>query len=416
MFNDMDYGFDEISPIDAGAGPYIPDAGECMRCGMCVSHCPTFRLFQVDEETPRRRIRSISKLLIEKQALTAEEQRHLHNCVQCRVCETVCPSRMAYGTLFDQALLALQATPGRLARLAFWLIDHKRWRAALMPILLVYRQSGLQTLTRLTGVLKKLGLAEAEALLSKPAFGALAGSFAPNIAPRGRVALFTGCLAEHFDRDTLTAIIRLLNSIGYAVEVPTEQSCCGAIHQHNGLDAQHLLANNLNVFNGLEVEAVLYAATGCGAMLSEYPDTEDDSGQIFQSRLQDIHQFLLDHWPADLQLKPAALTAAVHEPCSQRNILKNQQAVYALLEKIPGLQIAPLADNQLCCGAGGSYMLTHPDNARQLLDLKLQSIAAAQADVVLSSNFGCTVFINAHDAALIHPLSLLAQQLPTVNS
>jgi glycolate oxidase iron-sulfur subunit len=101
----------------------------------------------------------------------------------------------------------------------------------------------------------------------------LCGHWQPAIPPgtvsRGRVALFTGCLAEHLDRETLLATIRLLNVIGYEVLVPESQGCCGAIHQHNGQSAADLIANNLAVFNALDVEAVLYSASGCGAMLSE---------------------------------------------------------------------------------------------------------------------------------------------------
>src|SRR5512134_442006 len=103
MFEFMDMDFNGSDQQTATSGPYIPDAGECMRCGMCVSSCPTFRLFQIDEETPRRRIRTISKLLVENQPINAEEREHLDNCLQCRACESVCPSRMAYGQLFDQA-------------------------------------------------------------------------------------------------------------------------------------------------------------------------------------------------------------------------------------------------------------------------------------------------------------------------
>ena len=102
MFEYMDMDFSEPEGQTV-SGSYIPDAGECLRCGMCVSSCPTFRLFQIDEETPRSRIRTLSKILVEKLPITAEELFHLDNCVQCRACETVCPSRMAYGQLFDDA-------------------------------------------------------------------------------------------------------------------------------------------------------------------------------------------------------------------------------------------------------------------------------------------------------------------------
>jgi len=410
MFDFMDMDFDEPgAPI--GSGPYIPDAGECMRCGICVRSCPTFRLFQVDEETPRRRIRTISKILVENQPVSADERRHLDNCLQCRACETVCPSRMAYGQLLDQAQAELKVNMGWLAKLAFKLIEHKRWRTWLMPFLAAYLKSGLQKPLRFSGLLKKLHLADAEALLGKPALQALAVCYPVSGAKRGQVALFTGCIAEHFDRETLLAAIKLLNAIGYEVLIPPQQSCCGAIHQHNGQSAAALIDNNIEVFNALDVDAVLHTATGCGAMLSEYQN-DDEAGQLFRQRLCDINEFLLEHWPDGLQLTAFKLKVAVHESCSQRNVLKNQQAVYVLLEKIPGLSVAALADNQLCCGAGGSYMLTHPDNAGQLRDLKRRAISDSEADVVVSGNFGCAVYLNADGGRVEHPLQLLARQLP----
>ncbi|MDD2724225.1 MAG: (Fe-S)-binding protein [Methylovulum sp.] len=411
MFEFMDMGFDQASEAPV-SGPYIPDAGECLRCGMCVSTCPTFRLFQTNEETPRSRIRTISKILVENVAITADERQHLDNCLQCRACETVCPSKMAYGELFDQARLKLEITPSWLGKLALGLIENKRWRMRLLPGLAVYLKSGLQKPLRRTGLLKKLGVAEAEALLGKPALKGLAGHYPAKITKRGQVALFTGCIAEHFDQETLQAAIKLLNSIGYDVTVPPQQGCCGAIHQHNGQAAASLIANNIAVFNALEMDAVLHAATGCGAMLSEYQHEDAEAAGLFRQRLQDINAFLLAHWPDDQRLQALPKKVAVHEPCSQRNVLKNQQTVYNLLAKIPELEVAALANNPLCCGAGGSYMLTHPDNAAQLRDLKRQAITAAQADWVVSSNFGCAVFLDVDADKVSHPLLILARQLP----
>ncbi len=284
-----------------------------------------------------------------------------------------------------------------------------------MPLLAIYLKSGLQKPLRRSGLLKKLHLADAEALLGQPALQALAVSYPSSTTKRGRVALFTGCIAEHFDRETLLAAIKLLNAVGYEVLVPPQQGCCGAIHQHNGQSAASLIDNNIAVFNALEVDAVLHTATGCGAMLSEYQSDDGNAAELFQQRLYDISDFLLKHWPDSLQLTASTMKVAVHEPCSQRNVLKNQQAVYALLQKIPGLSIAELAGNHICCGAGGSYMLTHPDNAAQLRALKHQAITDTTADVVVSGNFGCAVYLNDYPETTIrveHPLVLLAGQLP----
>jgi glycolate oxidase iron-sulfur subunit len=412
MFDFMDMDFNgSLTELPPATGPYIPEASDCMRCGMCVSHCPTYRIFQIDEETPRRRIRTLEKLLVAEQSISADEQTHLLNCLQCRACETACPSHMAYGQLFDQALVKLHRQFNRLATVAFWLIEHKAWRIRLMPLLSLYQSLGLQKLLRQSGLLQKLQLAKVDALLTPPALVNLAENYLCAEPKRGTVALFTGCIAEQFDRDTLVASIRVLNTIGYEVLVPAQQRCCGAIHQHNGLSAQGFIDNNVGLFNSLNVDAVLFTASGCGAMLTEYQLDDKTAEQQFQTRLQDLNTFLLAHWPEDLNLTPLTERVVVHEPCSQRHVLKNVQSQYQLLEKIPGLEIIPLADNHVCCGAGGSYLLSHPENAEQLLKLKLQTIHDTPSEWLISSNFGCATFLSTAKRRVVHPVVVLAQSL-----
>lgn len=421
MFDFMEMDFaqvDQIEPIKP-TGLYIPEAGECMRCGMCVSVCPTFRLFQIDEETPRRRIRTISKQLVENQPIGADELKHLDNCLQCRACEAACPSHMAYVDLFVKAQVQLQPTRSKswLAELAFWLAAHKRPRNLLLPFLSLYLKSGLQQLSRKSGLLNRFKLSNAESLLTAPpALGDISGVYPVRTRKmRGRVALFTGCLAEHFDRTTQLAAIKLLNTFGYEVVVPERQNCCGAIHSHNGRSAQTLIDDNIATFYALEVDAVIYSASGCGATLAEYQSGDEEKAGWFRRYLWDINEFLLAHWPEGLQPAASNLNVAVHEPCSQRNVLKNSQAVYALLQKIPGLNISSLEENSLCCGAGGSYMLTHPDIAGRLKHRKRQTMVESAANLVVSSNFGCRFFLNAgqdqNAQRVLHPIQLLADRL-----
>lgn len=404
--------------FSSGNGPYIPDAAECMRCGMCVGQCPTYKLFQLNEETPRARIRTIEKILAGGETVSASELAHLNSCLQCRACETACPSRMAYGSLFDNAQAVLSEGRRRtiLAASAFNLIESKLLRRALMTPITLYIRSGLQNLVRRSGLLKMLNLVEADGLSRLPSLSGMADRYPAKKKTLGKVALFTGCLTEPFDRETLNAATELLNVIGYEVLVPKGQTCCGAIHQHNGKQQSvpDFIRRNRESFAALDVDAVVYTATSCGAMLNEYPQ-DDEPGVEFHERLFDINDFLLQHWPDRLRLKACYLKIAVHEPCSQRNVLKNQQSVYALLQKIPGIDIQPLSGNELCCGAGGTYMLTHPENAARLRDMKLQAIASAAPDVVVSANFGCALYLNSVDSSptvkVIHPLKLLADCL-----
>ena len=327
-----DYPGDNVSYPQNGL--YIPDASDCMRCGLCISVCPTYKLFGIEAETPRSRVRTIDKILNSDSAVSSEELKHLNNCTQCRACETLCPSKMAYGRLFDLAReqqFQAEASERRgnlLSAIGFKLIEHKALLYAASVLIRLYQKSGLQLLLRKTGLLRVFKLDKAESLMPEVAIGNLAERYPTGKQHRGNVALFTGCISDHFDRKTLLASIKLLNAIGFDVLVPNEQTCCGAIHQHQGNTAiaGKMAALNTDVFNSLDVEAIIYTASGCGLMLNEYEqDNGDEAGNTlrFGSRLFDITEFLNLHWPDDLNLKERPVKArkvAVHEPCSQRNV------------------------------------------------------------------------------------------------
>ena len=412
-------------------GLYIPEASDCMRCGLCVSHCPTFRLNRIDEETPRRRIRTIDRILNQSGVPSGEELAHLNNCLQCRACETVCPSKMAYGQLLDQSRqkLAEMAEPSRLAglieKLSLALIEHKPRLRFSSKMLGFYQRSGLQTLLRRSGLLSILKLQSYEALLP-PGIDAtpLEPFYLATVERRGSVALFTGCIAESFDRATAAAAIRVLNRIGFDVIVPGQQGCCGAIHQHRGRagTAAQLAWRNVGVFNPLAVDAVVYTASACGLMLSEYgqlaiDDFDDEELDFFRERLFDVSHFINLHWPDNLPLQACRKIVAVHEPCSQRNTLKNQQAVYELLVRIPAINLIPLADNAVCCGAGGVHRLTHPHIAGPLGAEKIEQLHISGADLLVTSNIGCALHLAAQASklvppvAVVHPVELIGRLL-----
>ena len=437
-----DYPDDNVSYPQNGL--YIPDATECMRCGLCISVCPTYKLFGVEAETPRSRVRTIDKILNSNEAVSGEELKHLNNCTQCRACETLCPSKMAYGHLFDLAREqrfqagASERRVNLLSTIAFKLIEHKALLNAAAVLIRLYQKSGLQLLLRKTGLLQVFKLDKAESLMPEVAIGNLAERYPTGNQHRGNVALFTGCISDHFDRKTLLASIKLLNTIGFDVLVPKEQTCCGAIHQHQGNTAVagKMAALNTGVFNSLDVEAIITTASGCGLMLNEYEQGNGDEARNtlrFGSPLFDITEFLNLNWPDDISLKECQADArkiAVHEPCSQRNVpfprqslgmreivsqgaWNRHQHVYVLLKKIPGITVIPLPENQICCGAGGVHMLTHPEIAEPLRNTKLADFEHSQADVLVSTNIGCALHLNAGPALnkVVHPVVLLAELL-----
>jgi len=401
-------------------GPSIPEPVDCMRCGLCLSTCPTYQLSQDEQEGPRQRIRTLSRLLIEQQEVDSKAIEHLQNCLQCRACEAVCPSKMDYAELFDraQAQLAIGKKCGTLARASLSLIADKKLFNALLPFLKFYQLSGLRFLFRKLRVLTAIGLSRADNIAPIPVLTPLK-LFYPVVSSRGTVALFTGCLGDRFDRATLMAAIKVLNHLGYDVLVPEQQACCGAIHYHNGEQetATQLMRKNIEVFGELAADAIIYCATGCGSQLLEYPrilELDEEKALFIRDKLYEISDFVEQNWPESLALKRCDKKVRVHEPCSQRNVLKNQQSIYRLLSRIPGLEASELKDNQLCCGAGGSYMLTHPANADALRDLKWKQLQESKTDCLATSNIGCALHLATTEdksVDIVHPIQLIADQL-----
>jgi glycolate oxidase iron-sulfur subunit len=420
-----------MNPMESKAETFpLEEAERCVACGLCLPHCPTYRKTQNEADSPRGRIALMSGLAKGDLRITSRLESHLALCLACRACEAVCPSYVQYGKLLDAGRALIKN--GRRAfrwgktwrRVAYhsWLARPERLRSA-GRFLRGYQRSGLQRLLRKTGLLKMLGLHDLDAELPPlPRLVNLEGVYRPRGNSRGRVALFTGCVARLADQETLQAAIRLLNRMGCEVLVPPGQNCCGALPLHNGEAdaAAALMQRNIEAFPVEELDAIVTLASGCGAMLSEYPAQlpADRTAAAFSGKITDICQFLADReWPIDLTLLPLPKRIAVHDPCTLAHVLRRPDKPYALLRRIPGAEILPLPENNLCCGAAGTYHLTQPEMARKLRADKIGHLRRLAPDILTTSNIGCALYLAAgvREAGLnievLHPIVLLERQL-----
>lgn len=412
---------DTVKPL------YIPEPMDCRTCNLCMTHCPTFKITRQMEESPQGRLRLIAKVLQQDQTLTEEETEHLNDCVECRACEKVCPSKMRYLKLLGKARVQLpeRIRPATLRGLIY-ITRNKQRLLKLFSILRAYQRTGLQKLLKKLGVLKLTGSEKLNDLL--PGFSGYQTfkEFYPSvIKKRGSVALFTGCLTDAVNNSTLHAAIKVLTYLGYDVQVPQHQQCCGAIHSHNGdrAGADQLAEQNLQAFHDVQVDAILFTASACGTPLKQYKrrkisDQAKQGLAAFESRLMDINQFIAEaEWPENMQLKTMQKQVLVHEPCSHQFPLATHKASYEYLQRIPGLNITPLPENNQCCGAGGSYMLTHPQMSESIRTEKLNHLVDSDADYLLTTNIGCAIHLESGvnqqnlSVKVMHPVALLAQQI-----
>jgi glycolate oxidase iron-sulfur subunit len=386
----------------------LEEADRCVKCGLCLPVCPTYRLAALEAESPRGRIALIQGLLQGSLARAPALERHLDSCLGCRACEAACPSGVRYGALIDGARARLRRPRSVGRRILLALASRPRWFGYATALA---RRLGLRQLAgRLPGPPGRwLGLVP-------PTAGPDPRSLATAAAgdPRGRVGLFLGCVARTADAEVHRTAARLLAALGYEVVCPEGQGCCGAMHRHAGLpvEAGRLAAANRHVFAGLGLDAVVVSATGCGAVLREEgggPDGTEPPPAV------DLLAFLARADWSCLEPRPAAVRVAVHLPCSARDAGLAAGDVLALLARVPGVDAVPLDPAIGCCGAAGTFLLHHAATADVLRDGVLDAIVATGADVVVTANTGCAMHLRAGLAArglsirVAHPVELLAE-------
>jgi glycolate oxidase iron-sulfur subunit len=225
---------------------------------------------------------------------------------------------------------------------------------------------------------------------------------------RARVALLVGCAADAFFPQTTLATARVLQRNGCEVWLPPAQNCCGALHHHAGLvePAQRFAAGNCDALaQGLadgpdKVDAIITNAGGCGPVLKEYGHLLEntphaEAGAKFAARVRDVSEFLVELGPVK-PAHPLPMKATYHDACGLSHAQKIRQAPRQLLGLIPGLELVPLAESELCCGAAGSYNITQPDMARQLGARKARHVLDTGAQAVFAGNVGCLLQIARH--------------------
>ncbi|MDM7323151.1 MAG: (Fe-S)-binding protein [Gammaproteobacteria bacterium] len=381
---------------------------QCVMCGMCVPHCPTYALTRNEADSPRGRIALM--LGMHQGRLEADDstRAHLASCLSCRACERICPSKVPYGQLIDAArarITPLHSPP----RWITWLRDGVLLRPARLRLFGTW----WRLLQRLN--LDRLPWPRPLARLAR-----LVPPLVPILRPRanypatgprrGAIGLFLGCMGPVFEAENLRAAIRVLNAWGYDVSIPENQGCCGAMHQHGGDPArgQTMAAGVETTFQPLGLDAVVGVSSGCMAQLAEHTDLP-----VFE-----LSDFLVRHVPSPLPaLRAIERQVAVHLPCTQRNVLRRPDSALNLLRLIHGLSVVALPGNDRCCGAAGTHMLTHPEQADALRAPKIEAFRTLGSDQLCSTNIGCAMHLGAglremeRSAEVIHPVRLLAEAL-----
>jgi glycolate oxidase iron-sulfur subunit len=400
---------------------------DCVHCGLCTASCPTYSELGNENDSPRGRIYLMRAVTDGRLELDDPVRRHLELCLDCRACETACPSGVQYGKLIEPFRVAMEESGEGEAKTNDWF---HRWilfgmfpyadkmRKALMPARIA-QFLGLDKLFINTGLVNILPIRLQRLVRLLPKLEKTLEPLPPHLPAKGEkratVVLLTGCVADVMFRKTHWATARVLQENGCDVVVPQKQSCCGAIHMHAGHSepAREMADKNVSAVNIDEVDAVITNVAGCGSMLKDYWDDENtEQRQKFADKVKDINEFL-----DELGLIPPTgevnTTATYHDACHLAHAQQVREQPRNLLSQIPGLQLVDLPESDLCCGAAGTYNLTEPEMADRLGKRKVENILSTNTRIVITANAGCWLQIAAearkhgHVLTVMHPMDLL---------
>jgi glycolate oxidase iron-sulfur subunit len=372
---------------------------DCVHCGLCAEACPTYIITRCEMDSPRGRIYLMKSLAEGRIELDDDAARHLDLCLGCRGCETACPSGVHYGRLIEGARSFVERNHrrsyvDRFKRRAVGAIFPypKRLRTLLAPLKLV-DHLGLRPALR---AIAPRMIRDWLDLVPPPEAHPLADG--ATVAPRvdaPAVVVHHGCVAQVLANSENLNSERLLAAAGYRVVQLDLTSCCGALDLHSGnaSRARDFARANVRALRNSGADAIVSAASGCSVAIAEYGDLLRDEPEFAEdaravsSKVRDLSSLLLDA-PAS-PTREFRCRVTYHDACHLAHGLGVREGPRRLLASIQGVTIVEMAESDLCCGSAGSYNLTEPAMARDLVRRKADNIVATGADYVVLANPGC---------------------------
>jgi glycolate oxidase iron-sulfur subunit len=416
-------------------GPDAPredDLMRCVHCGLCLMSCPTFVATGLEPESPRGRVYLIRAAHEGRIDLTEAVLPHLERCLQCRNCETVCPSGVPFGRIMEGARAEIfqqrrGPAPRRAIRTAILrgLLPHRRRIALVAAALRLYDRSGLRALARVAARARLLPprLRDLEALtppVSERPYRPSPVPARPFGAAAARVAFFSGCVMPFMYGPTQEATVRVLTRLGREVVTPPAQSCCGALMVHAGdrAAARALARHTVDLFLGLGVEAVIVNAAGCGSTLKEYGEllahdpAYAERARRFAALVKDATEYVAA-LPFAAGLGTVRARVTYQDSCHLAHAQRIREAPRQIIRAIPGVLLVEMPNADRCCGSAGIYNIVQTDLAMQVLDAKVEELAQVQPDIVVTANPGCMLQLEAGlrrhglHARVMHVIDLL---------
>lgn len=408
----------------------------CIRCGLCLAVCPTYREQLTETASPRGRVALARKGIDGQLELSPNLIEQMYSCFACMACNEICPVGIRPANLaLSMRHVQEQIKPAGWKQVLFkgLISETKRMELATLPLRL-YQKLGIRRLFYALGLRHLLPgqVRNLEAMLprlpQRPLFQNLPEVTQSLDTSSYRVGFFLGCAQNLLFADQSAATVRVLARNHCTVVAPKNVSCCGMPARGYGrLDLVRAQAqHNIALFESYQVDVIVTDCATCGSTLKDYgeffKDAQDWAGraQAFSNKVRDISEFLSE---IPLEKPQGRIQARVtyHDPCHLRRAQHIWKQPRVLLAQIEGLEFVELPEADWCCGSAGSQLITHYETSLNVMDRKMENLASTGAEIIASGCPGCQMQLNAGvkrhglPVRVVHPISLLAEAYEASN-
>lgn len=413
--------------------PTEEEVNHCIRCGLCLSVCPTYKESLRETESPRGRVVLVTKAMAGELDLTGNFTDHMYKCLDCLACNAICP---------------VGIKPADLCLNTRYVIHQARRQPFVKPLLfrgvfprtglleaftrpvMLYDRSGLRRVVNRVGITKILPkqLRDMERMLPNRMSVRVARRRIPAVVKakgerRASVAYFLGCIQGVMLADGCQATVEVLAENGCDVVTPRSVKCCGMpmVGYGDKEEARAVARHNIDLFLGLDqpVEAIIADCATCGSSLKEYPHwlagdpVYAERAKQFAAKVRDVSEFL-----AQIGIRPPAgkvdAVVTYHDPCHLCRAQGVRKQPRDML-RAAGVTLVEMQGADTCCGSAGTQLVTHYATSVAVLDRKMANVAETGAEIIASGCPGCQMQLGVGakrrglKVKVVHPSQLLAQ-------
>ena len=400
----------------------------CIRCGLCLAVCPTYREHLTETSSPRGRVVLARKGLEGELDLDDPLIQQFYACFSCMACNDLCPAGIRPADLaleMRQVQELLRPTPWKDALFGGLIPRPGRMEAATFP-LRAYQMLGIRRAVYALGLRRLMPgqLRDLEAMLpylpQRPLRHALPEVTRAKGESKHRVGFFLGCAQSLMFADESAATVRVLARNGCTVVTPKEVTCCGmpAIGYGRQDLVQEQARHNIALFEKVQVETIVTDCATCGSTFKEYGKllaTDPawmERAAAFSKKVRDVSEYLMEI-PLEKPRRQLDAKVTYHDPCHLRRGQGVWKQPRELMKMIPGLQFLELPEADWCCGSAGSQLITHYDTSLGVLKHKIDNVESTGAQYVASGCPGCQMQLNVGvkrrslPVQVVHPILLL---------